>query len=152
MALYQVKKGSIIGRLKVTTGNGHGATNTCIRRFTTVEVQTNTSDVTYADSAANGMSVTILRTGIYFIQYGDQLSTANASTGISVDSNQLTTSILSITTSNRLTAVQASANACRQSAITIKLNANQVIRAHTDGTPNNATAAQSYFEIIRIGD
>jgi hypothetical protein len=152
MGISNIKKVSIIGRLKVTTGNGHGATNTAIRRFTTIEVQTNTQDVTYADSAANGATFTIVRTGTYFIQYADQLSSANAALGISVDSSQLTTSIVSITSTDRVTVTVATSNAARQVAVARKFNTGQVLRCHTDGTLNNATSAQSYVEIIRIGD
>lgn len=152
MILSNIKKSSIIGRLKVTSGNGHGSTNTAIRRFSTIEIQTNTQDVTYADSGTDGMSVTILRTGMYFIQYGDQLSSASAALGISIDSSQLTTSINSITSTDRAASVVATSNACRQVAVVRRLNAGQIVRCHTDGTPNNTTAAQSYAEFIRIGD
>jgi hypothetical protein len=85
----------------VNTGNGSGSTNTAIRRFSTTQLSVGTA-ITYADSAAAGASFTINDDGIYAMTYQD-LSIGGSSTfGISINSSQLTTNIVSITAANRL--------------------------------------------------
>lgn len=90
--------------IRLNTANGYGSTNTAIRRFTNTVVSQG-SDITYADSAANGASFTINTAGVYAIMYGDSFSGATSYHGLSLDSAQLTTSVASITASTRLNMV-----------------------------------------------
>lgn len=87
--------------VKVSADNGNGSTNTAIRRFSTTEVNTGTA-ITYADSATDGATFTINETGVYHIAYTADWNAANQTTGISVNSNQLTTDITGITNTHRL--------------------------------------------------
>jgi len=136
--------------LKLDTGNGHGSTNTAIRRFT--NAGTNAGDgFTYADSAANGMSLTIARDMIIHISYTDG-TTALQSFGISINSSQLTTSILSITTANRLVSTQTSGAESPNVSVTVAVSSGDVIRAHTDGGSLSAAAKVQFVaqEVMRI--
>jgi hypothetical protein len=132
----------------VHTGNGHGSTNTAIRRFTTTQKSVGT-DITYADSATNGGSFTINADGIYAISYVDR-HTAQAQHGISKNSAQLTTGIASISQADILSYSESPANGAESVTIVTKLQATDVIRAHTDGTHTNTTAGLSRFSIKRI--
>lgn len=145
----------------VTTNAGYGSTNTVICRFTNIEENIGTG-ITYASSATLGDTFTINETGLYAIEYNDQ-SGRSANTfyamGVSRNSNQLTTSIASITNSNRLIGLQGSvgpsgANVWSQTAqITLNLNAGDVIRAHNDGNPMVAGSDFiSSFRIVKVNN
>jgi len=135
----------------VTTGNGHGSTNNKIRRFTTTQSSTGTA-ITYADSAANGASFTINQAGMYEIYYCDDYSVGGSTHGISVNSAQLTTSITSITAANRLGYALSTAGG-NPAPVTrvVRLAAGDVIRPHTDGTPDTTSVLTNVFSIRRIG-
>ena len=134
----------------VTTGNGYGSTNTAIRRFQTTQQSTG-SDITYADSATNGGSMTINTTGIYCVYASDQYGSGQVAYGVSVNSNQLTTDILSITASARICAARSDANAYRISTSNcVKLTAGDVLRHHTNGSTGQDNSAYTVFGVIRI--
>lgn len=135
--------------IRLNTGNGFGSTNTAIRRFTNTVVSQG-SDITYADSATLGASFTINTSGVYAISYSDSLSTQNA-IGISLNSSQLTTYILSITAAGVLDYKMCGlAQYPDQVSVTAYLPAGSVIRAHT----NTGVAAGAYgiarFTITRV--
>jgi hypothetical protein len=137
--------------VRVTTGNGHGSTNTKIRRWTTTEQNTGTA-ITYADSSTDGGAFTIATAGIYEVYYSEDKSSGGAYFGISVNSNQLTTTIYSITAAHRKAmAWQNVAGGNLTVTRVLKLAASDVVRAHTDGTPNDTDIADSVFSIRRIG-
>lgn len=142
---------SIIGdhEVVVTTGNGHGSTNTKIRRFTTTQSSTGTA-ITYADSAANGGSFTINATGLYSVYYLDGRSGGQSYFGISVNSAQLTTDLRDITAANRLTLVANVANLSNSASKTVLLTAGDVVRAHTDGTTDLSTVYNTVFSIRKV--
>lgn len=129
---------------------GHGSTNTKIRRFPAPAVNTLGNDATFNQSATLGDSITINKTGVYAIHYVDSRSAGGSEQGISVNSNQLTTNISSITQAHRA-AVLAS-NPFQGSVLSpcLPLVAGDVVRAHTDGTPDETTAIRSSFRITRI--
>ena len=136
--------------VRLSGGNGHGSTNTKIRRFTTT-VQNVGSDITYADSATLGATFTINRAGVYTISYFDRSSAAAAIAGISKNSTQLTTSIDSITDADRLVSFNPQTTSAMSScSVTVILAANDVIRAHTVGTLNSAAADSTAFIITQV--
>lgn len=134
--------------VRLDTANGYGSTNTVIRRFTNV-ITSQGSDITYADSAANGASFTINTNGVYAISYSDSFST-NGELGISLNSGQLTTSVVSITTSTKLSeSSTGGGNACSEAPWTGYLTAGAVIRPHTSGTATG-DVARVLFTITRV--
>lgn len=145
----------LVGDHEVTvhTGNGHGSTNTKVRRFTTTLRSVGTA-ITYADSATLGATFTINEPGLYEICYQDVYATGNASLGVSLNSATLTTSIASITDPavRVLIGTSTSASASQPECITrtLRLAAADVIRPHTDGNVNGATSAV-LFSIRKIG-
>lgn len=132
-----------------TTGNGHGSTNTKIRIFTTVRTSQGTG-ITYATSAANGDTFTINEKGLYFIQYTDKFSGGTQfNVGISKNSSQLTTDIETITATDRLLYNNKATNVFTEASGVFLLAATDVIRAHTDGDPDNADA-RTQIMIVQI--
>ncbi|HAK62682.1 MAG TPA: hypothetical protein DCO82_05500, partial [Alphaproteobacteria bacterium] len=137
----------------VTTGNGYGSTNTKIRRYSAVQVNTGTA-ITYADSAANGASFTINETGIYAMTALDLIASGALQFGISRNSSQLTTAVDSITAADRLayTSINTGGNTAANVSVTRLLMAGYVIRVHAGtGNPDTARAWQSGFTICKVG-
>jgi hypothetical protein len=128
--------------------NGYGSTNTAIRRWT--NVVSNTGDMTLTQSSTNGDSITIGSTGLYSIHYTDQFS-GSSSAGISVNSNQLTTDILSITSGHRVAVGDSpSANRIAQAHTTLLLTAGDVVRAHTDTGASGTNTTAPSFRICKV--
>jgi len=125
------------GEVYLQDGNGHGSTNNKIRRFTTTQINTGTS-ITYADSATLGATFTINQTGIYHISYGDiHTADVNNALGISVNSNQLTTSISAITLAHVAMLMYTAGNGIMiTGSTTLNLTSTDIVRAHTDGSIN----------------
>lgn len=140
--------GALPSMVRVHTDNGYGSTNNKIRRFTNVVTNQGT-DITYADSATLGASFTINTNGVYALSYSEQLTVA-ANFGISLNSSQLTTSIGTISASDRLVIGDVyAANGTESVSNTVYLAAGSVIRAHTAGV---AATVNSFaqFTITRV--
>lgn len=134
--------------VRVNGSSGAGSTNTAIRRFATT-VTSQGTDITFAQSAASGDSWTINVRGVYGISYTDSFS-SGGDLGISLNSNQLTTSFNSITAADKLAAGQTTgANVADTCSTTIYLPAGSVIRAHFDPT-NSAGTRVPLFTITRV--
>jgi hypothetical protein len=135
--------------VQVNSGNGHGSTNTKIRRFTTTLKNIGTA-ITYADSATNGATFSINEDGVYAISYVDTYSAGGANFGISVNSNQLTTNVATITDSHLVILNESSTNAKNIASATVPLTVGDIVRAHTDGNPNGSTNINSRFIITQV--
>ena len=132
------------------TGNGHGTTNTAIRRFTTALTSTGTA-ITYADSAALGATLTISETGLYAIYYSDSAASAGQSPGVSVNSTQLTIALSGITVANRLAMATVTLGGTVASlSRTVRLVAGDVLRPHTGGAMTDGQNT-TFFAIRKVG-
>lgn len=143
-----LRGGAINSIVRLYTANGYGSTNTVIRRFTTT-LESAGSDITYADSATLGATFTIVNSGVYSISYNDSFNAAS-NFGLSLNSAQLTTAILSLTAANRIANTTTAAN--NQSALvslTRYFAAGDVIRAHAEGTAVGGTNV-TQFTIARV--
>lgn len=158
---YQASR-TIVGSFKVpedevyvSGGNGHGSTNTRIRRFTT-QVSTAGTCAVYADSATLGGSFTIgagACGGNYALTYCDGASSAGVHFGISKNSSQLTTNVESMTEANRIVKnMMHTASVNYQDCVTVTtyLSSGDVIRAHTDSLPSSTTAGLVNFRIKKV--
>lgn len=136
--------------IRLDTANGYGSTNTMIRRFTNIINNVGT-DITYADSATLGATLTINTSGLYSISFSDQFSGAQP-LGISKSSAALTTSISSIAVAERL-AIQSTsaANVAASASWEGYLVAGDVIRPHNSGQASGTTPALSSFTIAKRG-
>lgn len=134
--------------VRLNTANGYGSTNTVIRRFTNTITNQGT-DITYADSATLGASFTINTNGFYAISANYSMGGANANTGISLNSSQLTTAIQSINISDRLANVQTySATANTSCGWVGYLVSGAIIRPHEDGSASSNI--NHIFTIARV--
>lgn len=129
---------------------GFGSTNTAIRRYNTTVTSTG-PDITYASSATLGDSFTINRSGFYHAYVTGDFSSSNP-IGISLNSSQLTSSIATITNSNRKAMVVSSAaNQQLQASVVLKLSVGDVLRAHSSASATaGANSGTSSFRVIRI--
>jgi len=135
--------------VRLNTANGYGSTNTRIRRFTNVVVNQG-SDITYADSATLGGSFTINTSGVYALHYNDQF-TGNTEVGWSLNSTQLSTSILSITQADILCIDDSqSANNMGCASVTVYLAAGSVVRCHTSGSASGVNTAGCQVTVTRV--
>lgn len=140
--------------LFLNTPNGHGSTNTAIRRFTNTDKNTLGNFATYADSATLGASITILIPGKYAFFYTDSRATADAAHGISMNSANLTTTIATLTYAQGRRAVTLSyisGNRFNICSVILTLAAGDVIRPHDDLT-NNLATDDGHFQMVRICD
>lgn len=139
------------------TGNGFGATNTLIRRFSNQTTTGNTSNIVYADSSTLGATWTIGQNGIYMITYTDGTTTTANQTGWGISRNgTVGTSVLSLndydpatTTSQRLAGGQPPGTGTMSWMGTLLKN--DVIRAHSTGGGMDTSFAAAQFTIVQIG-
>lgn len=141
-------RAGVRSQVRLFSPNGYGSSATAIRRYVTSTVQG--TDITYADSTTAGTTLTINTPGVYSMYIMDQ-SSAIMNAGVSLNSNQLTTTIISITAADRLAESSniASGNPCSVS-VTAYLPAGSVIRPHCDGTAS--TGSRHQFTIVKVSD
>ena len=135
--------------VRLHTGNGHGSTNTRIRRFSTIEKSIGNS-ITYTDSATSGAEFLINDPGQYSITYVDGFVGTNTNTGVSVNSTQLTTNINDIAIGDILSYEATSGQQVSVSVI-VDLEVGDIVRAHDAGA-NNTTKAIFIISKIGVGD
>lgn len=142
-------------RVSDSTSPGYGSTNTKIRVFANIEKNVG-SDIEYNTSATDGDSFVIKTNGTYAITYSDYRATAaGAMAGITVNATLLTTDVGVLTYAQGFRAGQymASADIQRVANITLKLNAGDVVRAHSYGNFDvspSTTNTLTYFHIVRL--
>lgn len=135
--------------VRLNTANGHGSTNTKIRRFANI-VTNQGSDITYADSSTLGASFTVNAKGIYTISYSDMFNAAIVF-GLSLNSSQLTTNFTSIDVGDVLISETTdTANRTRAMAWTGFLEIGDVVRAHTTGAATGSSVTQVQFTMVRV--
>jgi len=124
----------------VSEPNGHGSTDTHIRRFTNVE-DSSGSAITHAETAANGSTFTINVDGVYALTYQDQGPAANTRLGITKNSTNLTVQPGNdILEGYTLGITDTAASGYHDSVpVTIPLKAGDIIRAQTDSGPTCTT-------------
>lgn len=128
--------------VRVYGGNGHGAVNTAIRRFTTQDVNIG-SAITYADDADDGAVFTIQEDGIYAIYFADRRNGGQTNVGVSknISGSDFTTNVstvLSTTPANVLSYVQEDGAEVNGVSVITRLSAGDLIYPHTDQTNDNA--------------
>lgn len=135
--------------IHLTTGNGHGSSGTCVRRFSTTVTNTG-SAMTYADSATNGMSVTVNTTGLYYMSYSDMRTTNTPEVNITKNASALNVSPFTLTNGTVLATAFAPTNTWAQCSALAYLTAGDIIRAQNNGS-NDDTTIRVIFRMIKIG-
>ena len=139
----------VIAILSGGEAHAYGTTNTKIRQI--AGWTTTGTDITPANTDATGTSFTINRAGVYAIYYLDEFAAMGQLLGVSVNSNQLTTSIGTITAANRLCLTSMQVNALAISvSVTVRLNVGDVVRPHTSGGTISADVYLPQFIITQV--
>lgn len=149
---YQIGLAMNKSTVFVSAGNGHGSTNTKIRRFSNV-FENRGLAIVYADSATDGATFTIREGGTYAISYSEADGGGNMY-GISLNSTNLTTSVNSLTFPEAVMKDNTTGpnNAFGKTIVyTGYFEAGDVIRAHTDGVPSGTQDYFVHFKITKIG-
>lgn len=126
--------------IALNTHNGYGSTATKIRRFTNIEQNTGTQIISVIQDSTNGDSFTALVDCEVHVTLTDQAN-AVAATGLSLNSNQLTTDVFSITQANRLVMESiAAADSLSGVSWSGNISAGDVLRVHTNGVATGSNA------------
>jgi len=142
-------------QIRLHTQNAYGSTDTAIAQFST-EQENVGSAMTYvhANAGVNGTKVTINEAGLYSFTFGHvRGTTANIYFGLSLNSTQLTTIIVSITTADRLiVGIAGLVDTPSVVSWTGFLAAGDIVRAHVEiaGT-TSASANRAHFTATKIG-
>jgi hypothetical protein len=136
--------------VEVSTGNGSGSGSTKIRRYTTTVTNTGTA-ITYADSSTLGGTFTINTDGLYAVLLTEMNSSIGIY-GVSVNSNQLTTAIQSITYAHRgVLSYNGATGVPVSMGAVLKLSAADVVRVHAGTSLSTDTTDNCRFVIRKIG-
>jgi hypothetical protein len=135
----------------LVAGNGHGSTNTKIRRFSTTRINTG-SAITYSDSSTLGASFTVNESGVYSINYSDSGSSSEYF-GLTVNDSLLTTNVTDVSHGAALACmVRATASHPVVCSTTLNLSAGDVVRPHTNGTPDATSDTEATFRITKVSN
>ena len=137
--------GNTTAEVEVHTGNGHGSTNTKIRRFSTVLTDVG-GDIDYAESSTLGSSFTINQDGIYAIDYVENGAVVTQF-AISKNASDLTADPNTLDPSERLG--RNNATGFGHIGAIVKLSSGDVIRAHTNAAGNDTTDSVQ-FRIVQL--
>jgi hypothetical protein len=149
--LYGIPKNPNRSEILIITGSGHGSTNNRIR-YLTIPVINEGPAMTLLNTAVLGTNILINEDGLYSISYTDRNEASAYVMGISRNATALTTSIGSLPAEQIAGIADGPSGgiaACL--AVTLTLKAGDIIRPHSDGTPNN-TSIQSRFRITKVND
>ncbi len=142
------------GYIELHTGNGHGGSSsgeTSIRNFSTIIKNIGSGLIYTPRTATTADYITVTDSGIITVSYNDTMDNAGSHHGISVNSNQLTTSITAITAEHRKSLNRITANATTMHCSwTGYLKAGDIIRAHTDGTAVTSNQDRVNFAVAKI--
>jgi hypothetical protein len=133
--------------VRLVDANGHGSTDTQIRRFNSTAYNIG-SAFTVSTTAANGSTITINEKGVYAISYCDGANASQRFFGVTLNSAQLTTQIFNTTKSTRLLefsngSTGTGTDQASSGAWVGVLDNTDVIRAHTDGFGTDQTSIDS---------
>lgn len=136
----------------LTEGNGHGATSTRCRRYTTV-VKNQGASMIYIDNANDGSTFECFEYGYYEAVYLDRYSVSASIHGISAnaDNTDLGTDV-SLLPSSKVKAVTfAHTNVASQCSNVFEVKVGEIIRPHDQATQDATTFYESRFAIRKIG-
>ncbi len=126
--------GGTKARYQFTHPNGFGSTDTCIPRFLNSTVSIDTGSIlTVSNTATNGLTITANVRVRLSVHYTACRGGSADYAGISLNSNQLTTPIDSITVAHMLTFMFAPSGTQSHVGTTLILEIGDVVRPHTGG-------------------
>lgn len=130
------------------SGNGHGSTNTKIRKWTNLVRNAGAAAVP-TQSATLGDSFDIVLAGRYCLYHSDIAGAGNERCGISLNTSAPTTDIDTIAAAERLSYSTDTGAVVMDTGITVNLKRGDKVRAHDNGA-NTGTGTTTSFKIERI--
>ncbi|MDO3651319.1 hypothetical protein, partial [Nocardia mangyaensis] len=152
LAFPTITYGQNAENYRASGSNGHGSTNTKIRVFNSVDTNNISNTGTATQDSTSGFSFTASTRCTVYCSYTDKKSSAgDAVLGLSLNSNQLTTSIGGITATHRLVAEYVDGNDDVLSTVAWSgiMEAGDVLRPHGDGGLD-ASATECSFSLLVI--
>lgn len=138
-------------RLHVDSGNGHGSTNTKVRRFSNSRENTLSPYATYEDSATLGASVTIAIPGLYHIVYADVQAGSYEEIGITLNGSALTTNIDATSyAQGRRASSEAAATILSQVSAVLWCTVGDILRPQSNGQ-GDSTGADVVLSVTKVG-
>lgn len=161
----QVGSGPVVGatknraQIRMNTHAGFGGTDTSIPYFTNVTEQYGSAFTVLTNNSTNGLKIRINEDGIYSFSFANDgnSSAAQSYAGLSLNSTQLTTSIIGITAADRLICCGVSLSSSGNYGNPIGcswtgfLKSGDIVRPHTDASVPN-TSAHSSFSACKVSD
>ena len=134
-------------------GSGYGATRTMRKVFTTIEEDVGTA-VTYTNTAADGLEITVNEDGLYKFIYRDESGNSSQPFGIVLNNTEYTTSINSVTeTDIKSFAYTPTSNIPVQQTLVVRLSSGDIIAPHTSGAATPGTSSRRvYFAAEKVGN
>ena len=134
--------------VRMSLGNGYGSSSTIIRKYTNTLANVGTA-ITLDNSATLGATFTINEKGVYAIAM-TEVTNSSFHAGISLNSNQLTTGITSITAAHCLAVSQITTN--NEATITWVgvLASGDVIRPHVSAAEAAGSTVEAKFAITKL--
>lgn len=150
---WEVVDESITSQLTLDAYTGHGLVDTAIMRFSTViENYGNMFSENHSSgyTSNKGLEITINRSGRYSFLFTNVVVSGGGKFGLSINSNQLSTSILTINSANRLVLIiGGTSGEIGLASATLYCKKGDVIRPHDDGAA--PTAAYPRFSCTYLG-
>jgi len=144
----------ITSQLKLNTYAGYGSTDNKIMRFTNVVTNFGNmfseNHVSGYTANAKGLEITINRSGRYAISFSAQGGAAT-NNGLSLNSTELTTSLETITVTDRLV-ITVALSSCGSITVNMFFKKNDIIRPHTAGLAPASNNALTHFNVEYIGN
>lgn len=152
---WEIVNERITSQLRLNTYAGYGSTDTKIVRFkNSVENCGNMFSENHSTGYAsnvNGLDITINRSGRYAIEFTHATTAGGASCGgLSLNSSQLTTTIVSITISDILHKSLVYQEHFITVSLSLYFKKGDIIRPHTDAAIPNS-AANEFFSCTYLG-
>ena len=138
---------------KIHTSNGFGSTDNKITVFTTIkESSGNFISNNHGSYGTKGLEITVLKAGTYEVSY-TATTNATANYGVSLNSNELTTSVYTINKSNLFSAgtIYSGGNLVTITR-TAYMEKGAVIRPHTDGAASTSYTADNFITVTYLGN
>ena len=151
---WEIVSERITSQLKLRTYAGYGSTDNRIMRFTNVDENIGNmfseNHSSGYSSNAKGLEITINRSGVYSYMCMHGADGGDINWGLSLNSNQLTTIIQSITTTDIVSMAYTQANTFHQLSGSMYFKKGDIFRPHTIGNAPN-DAAKNRFTFVYLG-
>ncbi len=152
---WEVVNERITSQLRLDTYAGFGSTDNKIMRFTNIIENVGNmfseNHVSGYSGNSKGLEITINRSGRYSV-FGYFFTPANKAFGISIDSNQLTTSIITITKEHKATIFYPPAASYSPYSVNRYFIKNQIIRVHCLDNTASPTPVDNNICVSYLGN